>query len=504
MRPSIGIRGGDRAASGSMFDAPTGPKTGPGMGQRQYLPPAPTVGRPPHPLSQQSTPGQMMHPQLVGYPRRDMSNGTVISNSNMAHLPLPQPAFRMSSGEIRSALPHQMPGHMYGHHMPPHPAQHGAMGPPPHHPVGMSMPMHPTGLPMSPMQPPPMQTMYYEPNMTRPMVEHSGMLYDPNQTNPPQNRQEFSRPQPRNHHSNYGQYVENSRHNNRGRKQSRGGRGGGGGGGAGRGGGMQSYDGGRGQSFHAIDRPFQGNTHDSMPPPSSLERAHRDSFSHAMPQETERFPDFHDHQEPFNIDNIPRELQCLRKFIGSDVEDMDSLWIGNIPHGTSEHMIQSLIEEKVNVAVVNVKPVLVDANKAVGWTIVTFHKTSDARLVLEQLEEFSFRGYLLDVQVPERCRHDLPGYKVQSRRSSNKHSVVDGPMQGVPLGPRSSFSRNNSIRQLRTNSMAHSDGSGRRNSLFSPQDARSDIPVLPELPEVAEAVKEEANEGSVVALSEVR
>lgn len=279
---------------------------------------------------------------------------------------------------------------------------------------------------------------------------------------------------------------------------------------------MQSYDGGRRQSVHAIDRPLQGSIHDSMPPAPPVERAeraHRESFSHARPQDTERFPDFHEQQqESFNIDNIPRELQCLRKFIGSDVEDMDSIWIGNIPHGTSDEMIQSLIEGEVNVAVVNVKPVLVDANKAVGWTIVTFHKTSDARLVLQKLEEFNFRGHLLDVQVPERCRHDLPESKVQSRRSSNKHSVIDGPMPGVPVGPRSSFTRNNSIRQLRTNSGAHSDSSGRRNSLFSPQDARSDIPVLPDLPEVAEAVSAQTDnitptgceEGSTTAVSELR
>ncbi|RDI86679.1 hypothetical protein Vi05172_g3528 [Venturia inaequalis] len=498
MRPSIGIRGGDRAVSGPMFDAPTGPKTGPGTGQRPYMPPTPTMGRPPHPLSQQSTPGQMIHPQPAGYPRRDISTGTVVSHGIMAQFPpqpQPQQVMRMPSGEIRPVHP-QIPGHTFGQHMPPHHVQHGAMGPPPPHSVGMSMSMHPSGLPMSPMQP-----ICYDPNMARPMVEHGGMLYDPNQPNPAQNRQDFSRPQPRNQHANYGQYVENSRHsqNNRGRKQSRGGRGGGGGGR----GGMQSYDGGRRQSVHAVDRASQGNMHDSMPPPPPVERAHRESFSNARPQETERFPDFHEQQESFNIDNIPRELRCLRKFIGSDVEDMDSLWIGNIPHGTSDQMIQSLIEGEVNVAVVGVKPVIFDANKAVGWTIVTFHKTSDARLVLQKLEEFSFRGHLLDVQVPERCRHDLSGYKVQSRRSSNKHSVVDGPIPGVPVGPRSSFSRNNSIRQLRTNSMAHSDGSGRRNSLFSPQDARSDIPVLPDLLEVTEAVKEEANEGSVVALSEV-
>ncbi|QDS69862.1 hypothetical protein FKW77_000404 [Venturia effusa] len=493
IRQTPGMRGGDRAASGPVFDAPTGLKTGPAMGQRHHMPPAPNMSRPPHPLSQQSTPGQMMHPQPAAYHRRENPGGTVPTHGNMSQLPPPPSAMRMSSGEVRHMLPHPMSGHMYGPPMAPHPAQHAAMGPPPPS-MGMGVPIHSPGLQMSPMQP--MQPVYFDHGMVPPgarLVEPGGggTLYDPNQHHPAQNRQELGRSAPRNSSSNYSGYVDNSRNNNnnnyRGRKQSRG-RGGGG-----RGGGMPSYDGGRRQSFHVVDRPVASNMHmhEPMmpPPPHPAERSHRESFSHAKSQETERFPDFHqEQQEPFSIDNIPRELQCLRKFIGSDVEDMDSLWIGNIPHGTSDHTIQSLIEENVHVPVVMVKPVMTDASKTVGWTIVTFHKTSDARLVLEKFEQFRFRDHLLDVQVPERCRHDLPGYKVQSRRSSNKHSVVDGPMPGVPVGPRSSFSRNNSIRQFRTNSLAHSDGSGRRNSLFSPQDARSDIPVLPDLPEVAEAL----------------
>jgi len=118
-----------------------------------------------------------------------------------------------------------------------------------------------------------------------------------------------------------------------------------------------------------------------------------------------------------------------------------------------------------------------------------FHGTSDARIVLEKLEGREFHGVKLDVQVPERFRHDLSEREIHRRLSKEKpmyqNAVQAGllPAGQIPLPPRSSFSRNNSIRKFRTNSLANSDGSGRRNSMFSPQDARSDLPGLPEIAE---------------------
>lgn len=133
--------------------------------------------------------------------------------------------------------------------------------------------------------------------------------------------------------------------------------------------------------------------------------------------------------------------------------------------------------------------------------VTSFHKTGDARVILEKLELKEVHGFKLDIQVPERFRHDLTDRDVLRRRSSNKHTTVSVsiPVGQVPLAPRSSFSRNNSIRKLRTNSLGHSDASGRRNSIFSPQDARSDLmPGLPDLPE------DEVKEGSNLTPSELR
>jgi hypothetical protein len=110
--------------------------------------------------------------------------------------------------------------------------------------------------------------------------------------------------------------------------------------------------------------------------------------------------------------------------------------------------------------------------------------------VLDKLEGKDFRGVHLDVQVPERFRHDLTERDIQRRLSREKPMYQNlqqaGPSAAgqILFGPRSSFSRNNSLRKFRNNSVANSDGSGRRNSMFSPQDARSD---LPDLPEIAEA-----------------
>jgi hypothetical protein len=107
------------------------------------------------------------------------------------------------------------------------------------------------------------------------------------------------------------------------------------------------------------------------------------------------------------------------------------------------------------------------------------------------LDDKEFAGSRLDVQVPERYRCDLSEKDIQRRLSGHKH-ILQSTTQGAPMpagqilsGSRVSFGRHNSIRKFRTNSQAHSEGSGRRNSLFSPQDARSDLPELPDIPEAA-------------------
>jgi hypothetical protein len=115
-------------------------------------------------------------------------------------------------------------------------------------------------------------------------------------------------------------------------------------------------------------------------------------------------------------------------------------------------------------------------------TITRFHSTSDTRKALENFDGVEINGLKLDVQVPERFRCDLDQHRIEIRKSS---------MSGGPFGPnnnslssRHSFVRKNSIRNTRAMSNNQGDLKAHRNSIFSPQDARSDLPGLPEVPQV--------------------
>jgi hypothetical protein len=382
------IRGGDRTVSGPALDLLRGPKTGPMMGTRSFVPPTPPVGpsqvlpmRPSHPLrmstSQQSTP-VLMFQQPVAIPRRDIPTGP-----HNAHVGQFQPqAVRIPSGEMMRHS-HQIPGHMFVHPgMPQHPGHPTVMGlpPPPH----MNMPS--PGTSMSPMHP-----VYYDPSMVpqgaRSMTGQEVMFYgaDPQQmrqlNHPPPSpygphRQmahgpgrfsaqghDMSRP-PRQPQQPYGGNMRG-----RGRKQIGRGRGG-----------MPSYDGGRKNSMpQSVDRPFLGGMNGCTPPgPLIVERnlpnPRRESISmreNVKPglhlHETERFPDFHEAEIIINM-NLPKEQQCLRKSIGPDVEGMDSLWVGNIAPGTSDQMLKDLIEQHVPVK--ELKPIL-HGDREFGWSIIT-------------------------------------------------------------------------------------------------------------------------------------
>lgn len=103
--------------------------------------------------------------------------------------------------------------------------------------------------------------------------------------------------------------------------------------------------------------------------------------------------------------------------------------------------------------------------------------------MLAKLDGAVLNGTPLDFQVPERFRYDVD--QTARRSSTGKYNSQGPPHSGqVSSDPRRpSSGRQNSIRKYRTNSTTHSDGNGRRNSIFTPQDARSDLPELLEIQE---------------------
>jgi hypothetical protein len=107
-----------------------------------------------------------------------------------------------------------------------------------------------------------------------------------------------------------------------------------------------------------------------------------------------------------------------------------------------------------------------------------FHSTSDARKALEQFDGFAIDGLKLDVQVPERFRCDLDPMRIEARRSSGSRYVP----HTNSFTSRQSYPHKSSIRNNQTISNSQED-CARRHSIFSPQDARSDIPNLLESPE---------------------
>jgi len=108
---------------------------------------------------------------------------------------------------------------------------------------------------------------------------------------------------------------------------------------------------------------------------------------------------------------------------------------------------------------------------------IRFHSTGDARKALELFDGVEVNGLKLDVQVPERFRCDLDPHR-EARRSSASINRYGSHNQYS----RHSFTRNNSMRKARTMSNSQGDVNTRRSSIFSPQDARSDLPDLPEAP----------------------
>lgn len=87
------------------------------------------------------------------------------------------------------------------------------------------------------------------------------------------------------------------------------------------------------------------------------------------------------------------------------------------------------------------------------------------------------------MQVPERRRCDLS--KLPRRSSGSRYGGWQGRDNGQLSfsSTRPPFGRSNSTRKFRTNSNIQNEASGHRNSIFTPQDARSDLPEVPEVPE---------------------
>ncbi|KAF2434731.1 hypothetical protein EJ08DRAFT_646207 [Tothia fuscella] len=190
--------------------------------------------------------------------------------------------------------------------------------------------------------------------------------------------------------------------------------------------------------------------------------------------ETEQFPEYTESGYEVH-DQLRDSEKCFPKFIGPDVEEMTQLWVGNIEPSTKSEEFQAFIQ--THVPVLNIRPILPDSVDANTWTFVNFHSTTDAREALRYFDKLPFKNIALDVQVPERFRSDVQGVKKYQDR---KYS---GPRQehqnSVSSSRRNSVGHRNSFRKERTSSNL-GEGRPRRNSVFSPQDARSDLPDLQE------------------------
>lgn len=105
---------------------------------------------------------------------------------------------------------------------------------------------------------------------------------------------------------------------------------------------------------------------------------------------------------------------------------------------------------------------------------LSFHSTSDARKALALVDQNALKGVELDLQVPERFRSDSQGVKkFVERKNSGTRNM--GYQNSFGSNRHNSSGRRNSFRKERVSSGLGHD-SYRRNSIFSPQDARSDIP----------------------------
>jgi hypothetical protein len=313
--------------------------------------------------------------------RHEMPTGP--QSAHMNHPPLH--GVRIPSGEI-FRHPHQVPDPIFLHHggIPPylgHPV--GAMGLPPQTHIGnMSLGSMPSSnIPMNPMHP-----MLYDPNIaprgSRSVPAQEPMLYGhgphfrqfnhpaqspygpSRQLAGPAGRfvpqgQDMGSRNPRQPQQAYSGGM-------RGRPRKQSGRGT-----------FTTYGGRKNSMPSSMDRPFLGNVDKSIPSGPIAEHIphmpRRDSLSvreNVKPgmsaDEVERFPDFDviGVLEP----NLPLKQQCHKKYIGEDVENMHTLWIGNISKGTPDEILKDLIEQLVPVKMV--RPIQNEDVRHYCWTFV--------------------------------------------------------------------------------------------------------------------------------------
>lgn len=249
--------------------------------------------------------------------------------------------------------------------------------------------------------------------------------------------------------------------------------------------------------------PPQGKFTSRGPPsgPANMSRPHRPSVG---PNNGTRrgpsgsvdslpFPSYRD--EMLDPIGLPEGAQCESRHIGPDAEDVVTLWIANIPRDTTTEQLRAAIETKMPVAEVREITFDAKANYNLGWTFVKFLSNSDARIALDHFHEHEFRGSRLKVQVPERRTNAAAMRMIRERGTASdqaepfighRTSFSGGGTPG--RGSAFNFTASPNARRSRGNSLSQTIHAVRRNSTFSKQDARSDLP-LGNLPEVIESSK---------------
>ncbi|KIW09303.1 hypothetical protein, variant [Verruconis gallopava] len=192
-----------------------------------------------------------------------------------------------------------------------------------------------------------------------------------------------------------------------------------------------------------------------------------------------------------DLANMTERQQCTSGFIGPDAEDVVTLWFGNIPIDTTVDQLKAFVSITVPVAEVK-SPITFDPsmNAGLGWTFVKFHSNADARKALRELHHAEFNGGNLKVQVPERRTRE--GIERRARRRSSfgryNRSKSFGQVSGytgyqAQVNSGGIFTRYEGIpvifdpRSTRGGSMSQAIHAVRRNSAFTQQDARSDLPL---------------------------
>lgn len=249
--------------------------------------------------------------------------------------------------------------------------------------------------------------------------------------------------------------------------------------------------------------PPQGKFTSCGPPsgPANMSRPHRPSVgpnngTRRGPSgsvDTLPFPSYRD--EMLDPVGLPEGAQCESRHIGPDAEDVVTLWIANIPRDTTTEQLRAAIETKMPVAEVREITFDAKANYNLGWTFVKFLSNSDARIALDHFHEYDFNGSKLKVQVPERRTNAAAMRMIRERGTSSdqaepfighRTSFSGGGTPG--RGSAFNFTASPNARRSRGNSLSQTIHAVRRNSTFSKQDARSDLP-LGNLPEVIESSK---------------